>query len=376
MVLGDLKGEYVPLITAMDGQVVSLGPGKGSLNVLDPGDAHDAIRRLREAGQHQLATELSEEIRSRRLTSVRALLVIARGTSGAPVTDREEGVVDAGLQWLDAHHDGVPVLADLLAVVREAPQSLRDVAVDRGDMNNYRAITEDLEVSLTALVAGGRFGNTFNAPTSVSLRHDLPLVFDVSGINDASKDLHAAVLLTCWSAGFATVSVADALHRAGLGPQRHYFLVLDELWRVLRAGHGMVDLVDALTRLNRQYGVAQLMITHTISDLESLSEEEDRQKAVGFISRAGMVVTAGLAKPEAERLAAVLKMSDAEKSLVTSWQSPPSWDTTGREREPAGRAHFLLKVAGRTGIPFLMQLTPAEKPVNDTNLRFSDAMSG
>ncbi|MFC7731158.1 hypothetical protein [Actinomadura keratinilytica] len=37
MVLGDLKPDYVDLIRALGGQIIKLGRGLGSLNVLDPG---------------------------------------------------------------------------------------------------------------------------------------------------------------------------------------------------------------------------------------------------------------------------------------------------------------------------------------------------
>ena len=56
-------------------------------------------------------------------------------------------------------------------------------------------------------------------------------------------------------------------------------------WRALRAGNGIVDRVDFLTRLNRQVGVGTAMISHTMSDLLSLSSEEDRMKARGFVER-------------------------------------------------------------------------------------------
>lgn len=81
------------------------------------------------------------------------------------------------------------------------------------------------------------------------------VIFDVSSVDETETDLQAAVLLASWSYGFGTVNVAHALADAGLEQRRHYFVVLDELWRALRAGKGMVDRVDALTRLNRSVGV-------------------------------------------------------------------------------------------------------------------------
>ena len=126
------------------------------------------------------------------------------------------------------------------------------------------------------------------------MKRDRAVVFDVSSIDETETDLQAAVLLACWSYGFGTVNVANALADAGLEPRRNYFVVLDELWRALRAGKGMVDRVDALTRLNRSVGVGQIMISHTMSDLLALPAEEDRMKARGFVERSGMVICGGL----------------------------------------------------------------------------------
>ncbi|WP_176776532.1 hypothetical protein [Microbacterium sp. ru370.1] len=45
-------------------------------------------------------------------------------------------------------------MADLLAVVQEGPNELRQVAVDRGDFKKYQEITRGLEASLLALATG------------------------------------------------------------------------------------------------------------------------------------------------------------------------------------------------------------------------------
>ena len=39
LIFGDLKPDYVDLISALSGNVVALGRGQGALNVLDPGAA-------------------------------------------------------------------------------------------------------------------------------------------------------------------------------------------------------------------------------------------------------------------------------------------------------------------------------------------------
>lgn len=365
LVLGDLKPDYVDLIEALGGQVITLGRGRGYLNILDPGEAGEAAARLRQAGYSREAAQVLADAHGRRHTMVSALLTILRSS---PPTDREETIIDRALKYLDAHHDGVPVLGDLLRVIQDGPAEVRAVALDRGDDARYQAITENLEASLIGLVGGGRLGETFARPTTNPMRRDAPVVYDVSAIDDSEMDLQAATLLACWSAGFGTVNVANALADAGLEPRRHYFVILDELWRALRAGRGMVDRVDALTRLNRQRGVGMAMISHTMSDLLALANEEDRMKARGFVERSGMVICGGLPSAEMPQLTAAVPFSQAEQEMLIGWQDPPAWDpSTGREVEPPGRGKFLVKVGGRPGIPVNVQLTSTELSINDTN---------
>ncbi len=175
LVLGDIRPDYVDLIRELDGQVIPLGKGRGYLNVLDPGEAHEAAELLMESARVELAaaadaeaelaameqasagitdeatlldmqlqaadlvqvavkhrqkgeraeglaTEVLEDAHSRRRTMVSALLSIARGQNP---TDREESIINAALKYLDDHFDGVPVLRDLLEVIQNAPDEVR-----------------------------------------------------------------------------------------------------------------------------------------------------------------------------------------------------------------------------------------------------------
>ncbi|MEH0564457.1 ATP/GTP-binding protein [Streptomyces silvae] len=373
LIFGDLKPDYVDLIRALGGQVITLGRGRGYLNILDPGETRSAAARL--TGDARRA--LLADAHGRRLNAVSALITILRRESPS---DREETVLAAALDVLDDRHPGVPVLGDLLQVIKEAPASVRDAALDRGDLNRYHEITERLESSLAGLLGRGRLGDTFAHPTSEPMRLDRPVCFDVSSIDDSEVMLQAAALLSCWAYGFGAVSAAHALSDAGLEPERQYFLVLDELWRVLRASSGLVERVDVLTRVNRTRGVGMAMVTHSMRDLLALTNEEDRQKAAGFVERSGMVICAGLPQDEMPRLQRVVNVSKIEQQRLTEWSTPPGWDTTDNTVDPPGRGNFLIKVGSRPGITMHVDLTPSELAVNDTNKRWhkpsSAAVSG
>jgi hypothetical protein len=365
LVLGDLKPDYVDLIRAMGGQIIKLGRGLGSLNVLDPGATAAVAARLPE----QARTKLIADAHGRRLNIVAALTTILRG---APIADTERTVLNAALRVLDERHPGVPVLPDLIKVIDEGPERLRAVTLARGNDERYRMAVDPLHASLLGML-DGPMGETFARQTTTAIQLDNPggVCIDISGIDDADAELQAAVLLACWSDGFGAVEAAHALADEGMAPQRHFFVVLDELWRVLRSGRGLVDRVDALTRLNRQRGLGQAMITHSMADLLSLTDHADRLKAKGFAERAGMVICGGLPQAEMPMMNEVVRMSRAEQRMIVDWSTPPSWNPNlNQDSEPPGRGKFLVKVGGRPGIPFKVELTYAERDVNDTNKRW------
>lgn len=362
MVLGDLKPDYVDLIEAMGGQVIDVG--RARINPLDAGNAREVAHQLPDEPKAQLLAAAHE----RTLTMVASLIHIIRG---AVPSDREVTILDRALRALEERISGrQATLADLLQAVRSPSEQMRLAALDRGDWTRYQAITEDLEASLQALL-GGAFGQVFAGETTVPMKMDRPVVFDVSALSNSEKDLQAAVLLACWSYGFASVEVAQTLADAGVQKRQRHFIIMDELWRILRASSGIVDRIDGLTRLNRTIGVGQAMITHTMQDLEALASPEDVAKAKGFVERSKIVAMGGLPHAEMDLVAEVVRMSEAEKRLVTSWQDPPAWDaTTGVITAPPGRGMFLLKVGGRPGIPVRVELTEVERALNDTNKRW------
>lgn len=366
LVLGDLKPDYADTVRALGGQVISIGRGRGGINVLDPGAMGEAARRIGgEAGE-----VLKAETHGRVLNMVAALITIVRGR---PMDDHEQSVLSAVLHHLRerATPGRAPLLPDVLRVLTEGPDRVRAVTLDRGNETRYRDAVDPLHRSLLGIL-DGPLGDTFASPTSTRIAPDAPAVcIDISGIGEADTQLTAAAMLAAWSDGLGTVAASHALADAGIAPRRWYFTVLDELWRPLRAASGIVDRIDALTRLNRSLGLGDAKITHTLKDAEALGTDADRAKARGFVERAGMVVCAGLPRAEMEDLGKVVGLSRREIELVSSWSSPPGWGTAGEHEEPPGRGRFLIKVGGRPGIPIKVAITDAERRLHDTNTRWA-----
>jgi hypothetical protein len=388
VIFGDLKGEHVQMTRAIGGQVISLGPGAGALNVLDPGEARDAARRLEVAADAEAAApdgnmarvvrlrELRDQViadaHTRRLVGVSGLITIARASKPR---DREMSVLDRALRVLDDrwdHEQGAPVLADLLQVIRDAPPAVRAVAIDRGDRSRYDDIVEDLEVSLQALIGGGELGDMFSRRTTEPMRRDRPVCFDVSRLQAAgSPEQKAAGLFSCWTYGMGAINVAHALADAGLEKRRLYSMLLDELWEALRVGHGMPGRLDALLRTNRSRGIGVTMVTHSMADADTLPLPEDREMARSLVKKAGIVMLGGLDRAEMPLLQQVVGLSRAEQDMLTSWQDPGAWNPEeGVTADPPGLGNFLIKAGGGSGlpgIPFHLRLTSVERSLGDTS---------
>jgi hypothetical protein len=370
LILGDLKPDYADLVAALGGQVVRLGRGLGTLNPLDTGALSQAADRLSGAA----AEQLRGEIHGRQLNMVHTLIGITRGTSH-PVTSDENTILSAALRVLNDRHQNVPVIADLITILIDGPAEVREATLDRGDDERYRAAVDPLHKSLIGLLDGA-LGEVFAHPTSTQIDLDAPAVcMDLSQISASDPKLQAAALLATWNAGFGAVEGAQALTDAGLIPQRNYFTVLDELWRGLRAG--LIDRVDALTRLNRNDGVGSALCTHTLQDLRALPSTEDRAKALGLAERCAVQAIGGLPQREIDDLSSTVPFSREEAKHVTKWADPAPWDNnTGARAIPPGRGNFIIKAGQKPGIACEVVLTPAEVKLNDTNRKWQMVHGG
>lgn len=386
-VLGDVKAEYTALIAELGGQVITLGRGRGYLNVLDLGDAPAAAHRLQTAGHGAAAEQLTANAHARRQLGLESLITVQRGREP---NELECLVIGAALECLtippDAPHGAgkgaadvqAPLIGDLLGLVVDPPDPVKDAALWRGDIEKYYAATDPLRTSLAALVAPSGLGAVFSKPTTVHVDRNRPLVFDVSGIDKGERKLRAAALLTCWTAGFAAIGVSHALEDTGLEVARRKILATDELWSTLQEGTGLVDRYNGLSRLNRDEGVGTITAFHSSADLTAMESAADRAKAGGLIERAGMLFCAGMPRAEVERLRAVTHFTSREQAEVVSWSTPPTLQTIpGKHRRPPGQGNFLLKAgdgADAPGVAFHLRLTPAELAgINNTDQRWDVA---
>lgn len=361
MILSDLKPDYVKLIKAMGGEPITLGRGGMSINPLDPGPA---VRGLPHMDADQ-AKQVRAQLEGRRLNTLAGLCELVRGEK---LSDYELTALRTAIRVLDPDLDSTPLVDEVGEVIESRHEEVRRVIRDRGSNDRYDARTERLIDALQGVGSRGAFGDTFARHTSVPMWLDRAIVFDMSEVDDNDLQLQAALQLVCWSYGSAVVQGAKTLAAAGLEPERIYLLVMDELWRVLRASLQMVDRIDAITRLNRQLLLPQIMCTHTMEDLR-LATEEATAKAWGFVERSEMVYLGGLAPKEMGNLDQVFAMPEKERSMITTWSDTITSTGTG---EPAGLGLFLLKLGSNPGIPFHLDLMPMEKEVNETNERWQD----
>ena len=372
LILGDLEPDYAALVHALGGQVLRVGPGLHRINPLDVGPWQQVLTHVTDAKDVE---QIRAEIVDRRLNAV---LVLATLTRGHPLTSAEVTVLSAALKHLTERETpgaAQPVISDVLRVLEEAPQQVRWVTLwhDDSELEHYRRETEDLRRTLRALIHGP-LGSMVEGQTTATISLDTTaLCVDISGISETNTIMTAATLVTTWAAGFGQVEAAHRMADLGLAPPRRFFLIMDEMWRALRAGHGMVDRIDALTRLNRSKGTGTAFITHSLADLEALPHPEDRAKARGFADRCAVLMIGACSDQELDAISRIRPLSAAERREVLSWATPPSWSANSDDDVLVGRGNFLIKVGNRPGIPVHLEPTEIEKQLGNTDFRWARA---
>lgn len=434
IIAGDSKGEYVGWTTAMEGQVVQLGHGLGTLNPLEAGalgavipeleqartvayseledcahdlndafkalsaaDSDSALKKARAASKALVAqcderatryidltnliTSTEEQVHARQLGMVSMLLALGRQDR---IADFENMIMSMALRELytDPRYDFTwatpPTLPSLIDHIQRGSTSLQNALECHNDRAAYVDRVSPLLLSLRSMLDGAT-GTIFSGQTSTPLDLDASAIcIDISSVDRSDKALKAAVIMACWSQAFGAIEAAHTLADAGLEPQKYFVATLDEMWAVIGAAPGLINEIDALTRLNRTVGLALYMITHSFQDLLAVATEEDRTTAMGFIERAGAVICGGLPRAEMERVADIIHFKEAEIALVSSWSKgvTPKRSRSANAATPPGRGHFMIKPskAGEAGIAFATELTPYEREldIHNTNKRFDD----
>ena len=268
------------------------------------------------------------------------------------------------------------VAADHVAQ-KEFPLDLKGILIAAFRIRHFLPAFEKVDRLLDSLIllCDGPLGGMFNRQTTERLRLDAPAVcIDVSSLSKSDKQMQAAALLAAWNEGFGAINATNMLADAGLMQQRWYFAVLDELWRPLSLGEGLVDHVNRMTRLNREDATAMLSITHSVADMEAIDSHADRKNAQGFIGRAGGVLIGGVPPQELDALEGVLHFTDEERARIIEWGTPSAWSADNGSHAlrtpPPGQGKFMYKVGERPGIPFHLQLVDGELGLHDTNYRW------
>ncbi|UUY52310.1 ATP-binding protein (plasmid) [Streptomyces yangpuensis] len=380
---GDVKGEYSTLISELGGSVVRIGDGIGRINPLDSGPLKNQAASLPTERRQALLDVLN----GRRLETLVALLSTKHGL-GRPADEIERSALDTAVHIAADAQAGDPVISDVVQVLREGPARLHSKLAADGD--RYKDLTRSVVAGLDNLI-GGPLKGLFDGATTVPLDINAPAVsVDISALRARGNDVIAAGMIATWAYTYSSI---DSARSIGL-MDRKLVLPMDEMWRALRSGPGLVDAMDAISRLNRTTDDVTIYVTHSLLDVEALPTEQDRAKARGLMDRCDTWVIGASSEEELQRVTGKRSLTEQERMMIGSWSSAtttgldidPSYSDEDDSSQPAeeegarhpGRGKYLIKIGTRPGIAAALELTSTEQRLyrTDTNRRRTTTIGG
>lgn len=354
---GDVKGEYSTLVRELGGSVVRIGDGTGRINPLDSGPLATHLPTLSSSERSALQDILS----GRRLETLGALLSTKNGLGRTP-NEVERSALNTAVRIAADAAPGVdPIIPDVIAVLRQAPEPLRAKLAADGDA--YKDLTRSVIAGLDNLCDGPLKG-LFDGPTTTPLNLDAPAVsVDISALRARGNDVISAGMIATWAYAYSSIDSARSIGMM----RRKLVLPMDEMWRALRSGPGLVDAMDAISRLNRTTDDVTIYVTHSLLDSESLPTEEDRAKARGLMDRCDTWVIGASTAEELQRVTGKRALTEQERMMITSWSSATSTGLDTSDQVHPGRGKYLIKIGTRPGIAAATELTPTEERLYHTD---------
>jgi type IV secretory pathway VirB4 component len=283
----DPKGEYGPLAAACGVAPLRLVPG-GTLR-LNP---LDVPTRAPSAG-------LDATVRTR----AELLSSLAAASLGRPVTPAERTAVELAVRTV-SRGNLQPVLFDVVEALLEPDADVASTV--RTDSRGLAADGRPIALELRRLVEGDLAG-MFDGRTSAGIDTAAPVVvLDLSAVF-ASPAL--PLLMLCATAWLQAALASEA------GVKR--LVVVDEAWAILQ-DLATARWLQAVFKLSRSLGVANLVVVHRLSDLRAAGSDGSAQQklAEGLLADSETRIVFRQSPAEARTTADLLGLNDTEGEVV------------------------------------------------------------
>jgi hypothetical protein len=284
-VVADPKGEHTAIAEAVGGRAIQLGHGlPARLNPLDEG--------YRAGGLSDAEWQTQLSARRRDLVGSLAETVLDR-----PLSPVEHTAIDIALRSTVAAAS-VPILPMVVERML-APDDREDERLGE----DGRMVAH----ALRRLVLGDLRG-MFDAPSTVVFDPTLPMMsLDLSRVSESNTLM--SVLMTCCSAWM------ESALQDPQGGQR--WVVYDEAWRLI-SHPPLLRRMDAQWRLARHFGIANLLIVHKVTDLETVGDQGSMMRALAssLLANSETRIVYRQESDQVEATGRLLGLTGTERSLL------------------------------------------------------------
>ncbi|KDA44366.1 conjugal transfer protein TraC [Frankia sp. BMG5.23] len=343
----DPKGEYTRLARRLGCEPTYIGPGMATR--LNPLDAPPRPMGIADE-------DWAREVKRARSALLSSLIETAKGV---PLTPAEHTAVDLALDVVTRQITGAspdrwatPILPHVLEAMTDPTEE--DCVNLPMTATELRDASRDATLTLRRLTHGA-LGGLFDGPTTSPLDFDRPIaVLNLERVQGSDEMI--ALIMTC-----AQAWMEAALMRQD-GVQR--YVVYDECWRLMRFA-GLVRRLSAQQKLARQWGCANAIVAHRISDLLSASPDSV-EIAKGLLAETAIRILYKQASDQIADTQAALGLTDVAADLL------PRLDPGYALWLIGARAFYVEHVVGDLEIPVVLNGSKMHGEVDDTNLTPDD----
>ena len=258
-VAADKKGEWTPVVRALGGPVIRVGPGMADrINPLDAGTRP----QLNAVGKPLGDAEWNQRVRVRRMAILNTMVKI--------LVKRELSPGESHAISLAIDHAVDTAAGEQRAVI--LPDVISQLEVLQAD-DPDKLVREGAAVAKLVLsrMTSGDLGGMLDGPSTVAFDHDAPAVsIDTSSLEGVNRDA-ARVVHAC------TGAWTEAMVTTSDGGQR--IVVYEEGWDNISSEADLQRMVEAW-KLARAYGIFNLLIMHKISDLDMAGDKGSQMAAM------------------------------------------------------------------------------------------------